>query len=112
MKRRAAKAKRASPSVDDRLMRIEAEIVCFGEIIRRLERTIDMAVTPTPVEAGEPGDLIGVNEAVLAAGRSAQTLRRWADAGLPVGEYNARLGRYVYSRKALGAYLVAKKKAG
>lgn len=109
MKRRAAKVAHVPLSVAAELQALRGELIALGERVIAMQRTIDLAVTPSPEPVDDTTDMIGVVEAAELAKRSQQTLRRWADAGLPVGEYNGRLGRYVYSRRRLSAYLTTRR---
>jgi hypothetical protein len=86
------------------IQQMRCEILRLGEIVLRMERTIDLAVRPTP-EPVDPDPPVGVVSAAELSGKSAKVLRRLIDTGVPIGEYVAATDRYVVRMGALTAYL-------
>jgi hypothetical protein len=118
MTRAAARAARPSPAVERELARMRgelarmrgeqaatrAEVVASGLIVARLQRTLDLALTPRP-EPIDPDRAIGVVSAAELSGKSAKTLRRLIDRGAGFGWYDGATGRYVVRMGALAEYL-------
>jgi hypothetical protein len=102
-----------------RIDRLEAKIDRLVELVERqaqgrvvsidTERHAQAETSGRPeVSPVEDDDVIGVVDAAELALRSPATLRRWIDAGAPIGRFDLATRRYTCSRRQLRDYFVGR----
>jgi hypothetical protein len=81
----------------------------FGmNVLWRAWAAFERALTEPPASCAAPTEWLSTTEAAALALVSRQCIRDWIARHPHIGRYVAREGRYVVSRRALRAYLLAR----